>query len=635
MESILWFFHTSGGSELLGVLWRPILVGLVLYYSAYATIFARLLWNYARWGRSDKPLDTRPLPPALAVLPTLLRAPRHLAGLQKAIRSMVENGYRGELVVCASIDDANEAPDLVRELDRWIANLTTPANVTVLVARCPVRRGKAMAIHAAVQKVMRLAGRGRLPTPAVFFNMDADSDLGDDALNRLATRLTTPGRVFGQRPMIVGANVCVPRRHYWTGWRGFFTVRGQLALQVAREYMTSISLPRNNFGLIPGNGVSGALYCTWTQLMLDGPRYAALATQLGVGDWVRWWLGRGAPSPYAADLEPRPEAMTGPGDDTWVALLAMAARWRDGRIDLSLPPTPFHALVDSVRTFFVRPIAFDPHAVVNTATPTTFRGLFKQRRRWNSSRIWGLQRLFWSMCFRWSVGAVSFLKVGLVVATHGLVLAGLLLLPLAQRPSGWLALLALLLVLQVTIRTGATTLAMLQVGGLRSQWHKLLAVPLSGPYHLVFNAVTGLVGVAQDLLLFGVNTHFAPEETLKRTGTGRVALLYRCRRAFLLAVHSVRYGGIPLGSFWFGFHETPWTPSGYAGWTDPNAAEPPVRPPQRPAQRKAPSSRRRPTRPRPERTAPRLPVPAAAARLAWSPQPPAAAASGEFRAPGH
>ena len=442
MESVLWFFHTSGGSEFLGVLWRPILVGLALYYSAYLTIFARLLWRYARWGRSCSPLPVVPLPPALAVLPTLLRTQQHLAGLQKAVRSMLGNGYRGNLVVCASIDDAGAAPHLVRELDGWVAGLAAPANVTVVVARNPVRRGKAMAIHAALKKVMRLSSRGRLPAPTVFFNMDADSELGEDALNRLATRLTTPGRVFGQRPMIVGANVCVPRRHYWTGWRGFFTVRGQLALQVAREYMTSISLPRNNFGVIPGNGVSGALYCTWTQLMLDGPRYAGLATRLGARDWVRWWLGGGAPSPYAAGAAPLPEAMTGPGDDTWIALLAMAARWRNGRVDVRLPPTPFHALVDLVRTFFQRPIAFEPHAVVNTATPTTIRGLFKQRRRWNSSRIWGLQRLFWSMCFRWSVGAVSFLKVGLVVAQHGLVLVGLMLLPLAQRPSGWLALLA-------------------------------------------------------------------------------------------------------------------------------------------------------------------------------------------------
>ena len=26
-------------------------------------------------------------------------------------------------------------------------------------------------------------------------------------------------------------------------------------------------------------------------------------------------------------------------------------------------------------------------------------------------------------------------------------------------------------------------------------------------------------------------------------------------------------GDVPLGSFWLGWRETPWTPSGYDGWT--------------------------------------------------------------------
>jgi hypothetical protein len=74
-------------------------------------------------------------------------------------------------------------------------------------------------------------------------------------------------------------------------------------------------------------------------------------------------------------------------------------------------------------------------------------------------------------------------------------------------------------------------------------------------------------GVSRDLLFFGNATNFAPEWTLEKGGCVRVALLFRVRRFLALALRSVVYGDVPLGTFWLGWSETAWTPSGFVGWT--------------------------------------------------------------------
>jgi len=42
--------------------------------------------------------------------------------------------------------------------------------------------------------------------PPVFFNMDADTVLGERALERMVAKLVTPGRLTKQRPTIVASN---------------------------------------------------------------------------------------------------------------------------------------------------------------------------------------------------------------------------------------------------------------------------------------------------------------------------------------------------------------------------------------------------------------------------------------------
>jgi hypothetical protein len=94
-----------------------------------------------------------------------------------------------------------------------------------------------------------------------------------------------------------------------------------------------------------------------------------------------------------------------------------------------------------------------------------------------------------------------------------------------------------------------------------------LCLPIAPLYQLVFNWLPGTVGVSSDVLFFGNQTGFAPEWTLRKGGSVRIALLFRLRRAALLAIRALLHGDVPLGTFWLGWRETPWTPSGFEGWT--------------------------------------------------------------------
>ncbi|HEY0254968.1 MAG TPA: glycosyltransferase [Kofleriaceae bacterium] len=555
METILWNVARTDGGEFLYTLYQPILVGMVLYFSGYWWVWLATLARNARVAT----FEPMAAPPAiLVVIPTLLRTRSELAELQDAAATVIGNRYPGALTLCLSIDGGD--PALVKELRRWAA----PRDILVTSSR--TRAGKGVAVWAG----LGCAERELPELPPVFFNMDADSVLGPRALERMVKKLVTPGAVTRQRPIVVASNVLVRTEHYWVGWRGFFTVRYQLALQVAREYLTSISVSRHNRGLLPVTGVSGALYATWTELHRVQPRHAAYMQALRWRDIATWWLGKPLPAFAAFRGAPNVEITAGPGDDTWIAWIAMLARWQGDALTLELARTPLHALGRLLRSLVVRPIAYDPQARVYTATPTTVRGLFTQRMRWNTSRAWLLQRFGATPFVAWELGVWVFADLFVTLAIHAGILVSLVAWPFAQRPAAWLAIMALGYVGSFTIRTLSTLLALFQEHDIRGQWHKLLALPLCGPYHLVFNIAPTIVGFAKDFFCYGLNTRFAPETTLAASGRGRIALAYRITRCAKLCIRAIRHGDVPVGTFWLGFGATRWTANGYAGWTDAN-----------------------------------------------------------------
>jgi hypothetical protein len=121
--------------------------------------------------------------------------------------------------------------------------------------------------------------------------------------------------------------------------------------------------------------------------------------------------------------------------------------------------------------------------------------------------------------------------------------------------------------LQISVYALWTTMALLMNSELKKNWRLLLALPCAPLYTVVYSFWTTFSGAINDVFLCGNITKFAPESTLIKGASHRVAILARVRRALVLAVRAVVFGDVPFGAFWFGWGETAWTPSGYQGWT--------------------------------------------------------------------
>jgi cellulose synthase/poly-beta-1,6-N-acetylglucosamine synthase-like glycosyltransferase len=566
MQALLWYLTTKSHFDLVSPLAVPVLIGFFLYRIHYILVAARHLLLRIAHGTAEPMPAPGERPAAIVTLPTMLRSKGDLEGLKDAIRSCATNDYPGDLHIIAAIDDGVTRAALFEELRAWVSTLEVAPGVRVYACCTKVRKGKAVAIDEAVVFLQKRIADGLLAElPPIFFNMDADSELAPHTLTRMVDALLRRPRWTDQRRAIVTANVCIARDVYWTGWRDYFTMRGQISLHVAAEYLVSISMGRFNCKIAPVSGVSGALYCTWSELHVAAPKWAAFMQTITIRDWLGWLIGSAPPRLDACRAEDLPEATTGPGDDTWVTWLSFCARWTSGKLTLELPRTPAHAFFYLVRSYFFRALAFDPAARVYTKTPTTVRALFKQRIRWNTSRISVIHRWMPGLAFHWTAGFPAVLSGWIILYCNAAVTVSLLKLPFekAVSPPAFLFLFAFLMAL----RAFYALIALALEGGLRTDAPKLLGVLFAVPYHLVFNKLTTMLGYVQDILLFGVNTHFAPEETFIKGHLPRIALAYRLRRAFVLAVRAVIHNDVPLGWFWFGWHETKWTPSGYDGWT--------------------------------------------------------------------
>lgn len=586
LAKVIWFFSNAGPIDVIGPLLLPLGIGFVLYQCNYWFILAKALWR--KWKNEPLPrLPEKDRLPILATVPSLLRNREELEAIQAAIESLLANGYPAPMTIAACVDGTEVRPELYAELRRWAKRLKVPGpDVRVLVAGHHPRRGKGVAIDTGILEVQRRVDDGRIPArcaPVVFFNVDADSELSAGALELMVWNLVRPSRLTGAPAMIVTSHVAVPEKHYWKGWRHLFSTPGIIALSVAREYIVSLGLGRNNSRVLPHTGASGALYCTWYEVAHAAPTYARFLLTLTMKDWIRWWLGEAPPS-FAAKrggLEPLPEAIAGMGDDTWMTWIAMASRVRaDRSIDFEFPRTPAHAAWRAFLTYFARPFRYDHRAKIFTATPTSVKGLFKQRIRWNISRIWTVHRWIPGLAFAWTVGVPAFLDVVLVTLFHVMIVVGLCLMPFMKTPVMWFAIAILVEMAYFAERAGSTLFALYVDGTLKKNWRLLLALPTAGIFHFVFNIGTTIVGFFRLVLGFGYNSGFSPERTLILGQTSRIALGYRVTRAFRMAVRSVVHGDVPFGLWWFGWQATPWVENGYAGWDGPpKPAKAPTSPP--------------------------------------------------------
>ena len=519
---------------------------------------------------------------AVVVLPTLLRKRGELDGLVAAMRSVARNGYPGRLYVVACIDGTREAGRLYEELVAWAAREAVMPHVELHVVGTAERSGKAVAMDYGIEHLKQLVARGEIDRfPDIFFNMDADSALGERALERMVFRLTRRRRLSRRPYHIVTSNVIVPLEQCYEGLRSLLSPKHWIALSVAREYVGSISAGKVNFKLAPTMEVSGALYCTWSEIYLAAPYYAAFIQRLRFRDWCKWLCGWAPPRFSDFRGRPLPEAMTGPGDDTWMGWFACCCRYENGRFSADFPRTPLHAFAETLWQYLSRPVGYDPLAKVYSKTPTSVRALFKQRLRWNSSRMQDLMRHGPSLLYHWKAGAplligtiVVFTAITLFAAAPLAVFGGLFgLAGHAPPPAPAFAVLAFLG--YYTSRLTGTVAGLLISDSPRREWIKLVALPFSVFYHIVFNTLTLLIGYYRDAFGFGEPTTFAPEVTLLRSNLSRFAVAYRLRRALWLAARSAVYGDVPLGTFWLGWRRTPFTPSGFDGWSS-GESPPPV-----------------------------------------------------------
>jgi cellulose synthase/poly-beta-1,6-N-acetylglucosamine synthase-like glycosyltransferase len=569
MEQILWYLTSYGTSTGLMPLVRAALICGLLYQIDLVIVLGA--WLLRKLGVLPQHVELEPdnRKSAILVMPTLLRTPAELEGLKAAMLSAATNRYPGRLFVVACIDGVRESGHLVADLDAWARRQSIPAGVELHVAGTAERQGKAVAMHAGVEHMQGLIASGRVADfPELFFNMDADSTLGEGALERMAYRLTRRRLLRGTPYHIVTSNVVVPLEQCYRGWRSLLRSRHWLALLVAREYLSSITIGKYNWKIFPRSEVSGALYCTWSEAHLAAPYYARFMQTLTFKDWLKWWMGYPPPRFSEFRGEALPEAMTGPGDDTWMGWLAATASWKDGHLCLDAPRTPMHALGRFILGYFSRALAYDPLIKVYSKTPTTAKALFKQRLRWNSSRVQDMKRWTKSHLYHWNVGIPLMLSTSVVVASIVLFAATLLSpLYLSYLPPATLPFAILAGAGYFVTRITSTVAALLISDSPPSEWIKLVALPFSGIYHVVFNTLTLLIGYVRDIFGFGEPTTFAPETTLRNSNLSRIALAYRLRRAILLAVRATVRGDVPFGAFWFGWKHTPWTPSGFDGWT--------------------------------------------------------------------
>ncbi|HVH40992.1 MAG TPA: hypothetical protein VM925_01575, partial [Labilithrix sp.] len=287
MQSLLWAFRTHDSFTLAWPIFLSLAVCLLIGQTDLLLLlgawFAKLTLNkhdsFRRAGKDERPTG-------LVIIPSLLRNEEDLNAFTTTVESCGTNGYPSELVILACVDGITEQPKLVARLEAWVAAQSYPKNVHVYVTGTKTRLGKMMAVESGVAFMHELVKSGKhAKFPDIYFSIDGDGTLGPDALERMAARLETPHLLTGNKRRIVSGKICIRPDLFWQGWRAFFTVQGQIYIQVAREFVVS-NMTRYNWKLNPMIGVPGALYCTWSEIIVQAPHYMGFMKSIRFRDWL-------------------------------------------------------------------------------------------------------------------------------------------------------------------------------------------------------------------------------------------------------------------------------------------------------------------------------------------------------------
>jgi hypothetical protein len=573
MESLLWSFRTRDSFTLAWPVVLGLFVCLMFGQTDMLLLLARRFIRFVARGTDETfvRLGKGERPTGLIIIPSLLRNHEDLNAFTTTIESCGLNGYPSELVIIAAVDGLTEKPKLLQELKDWVKAQKYPENVSVYVTGTPTRLGKMMAVESGILKMQSLIAEGKhAKFPDIYFSIDGDGTLGDAALERLAARLCEPHPLTGNKRRVVSGKICIRPDLFWQGWKKFFSMEGQIFIQVAREFVVS-NVARHNWKMTPKIGIPGALYCTWGDLIRTAPHFMGYMKSITFKDYVNWWLGKGGPVFGHRENWPScPEALTGASDDTCIAFIASIASWQpDGTLSYNAPATPLHAFGRFLRAVFIeRSHDYEPEARVYTYTPTTVNGLWKQRVRWNSSRFECAGRFWRSFWFHWEIGLPVVLHLSIVINTViGMTTYYVLLPYYCFKQGNPLTGYVLGYLCQTVAYSIYTVIALLLEREWKSFWRVLLCLPLASLHCISINFFGCVYGVSRDLLWMGNKTNFAPEWTLAKGGCERVAIGFRIRRFVSLAIRALIHGDVPLGLFWLGWTETKWTPSGFEGWT--------------------------------------------------------------------
>jgi hypothetical protein len=571
MNGLIWAFKNADTFVLFSTMAISFFAGIVLFNVDYFILLTTNLIKFVRRGNIPfEPGKPGSCLPGLLIIPSLLRDQDDLKEIIATVESCGNNGYPNDLFVVVSVDGSNESPENYQVLGEWMRKQNFPSNVRLHLTSREVRGGKIMAIDAGVKYMQGLVTNGVYPKfPDLYFSVDADSIMGEHALEKVVVKLLTPHYLTGNPMRVVAGFMAISPKWFWQGWRQYFTTSGQNYLNVAREFLV-YGFHRLNRNLTLSIGLPGPLYVVWSDVLIQAPKYMAFVRTITWKDWIKWWFGY-APPKFSEYTGPAlPEALSGGlTDDTTMAIISGIAQWKNGKLSLDAPRTPLHAFGRMMWNWLIeRAHQCVVGAKVYTFSPPTLKSLWAQRIRWNTCRPECGERFFMSFLFHWDISfGYSLMFIERMFPVGQFVLFYVLL-PFYFFKEDVLFGFVVGYLSSFLTNLFYTVMALILEPERKKYWRILLSLPTRDLYCFFFGYCTTAWGMTKDIFGNGLNCKFLPEETLIAGGGQRVALLYRCRRFFSLCVRSILYGDVPFGTFWWGFKEhEPYVSSAFTGWT--------------------------------------------------------------------